>query len=310
MASIQCAIELYDGVSPVLREMVVSLEGVSGRFTQFANEMGAFAPDSAGLEVFGQAFSRLAGEAEGAAAVLSEILTVSQGISGVFSEDVFLPLVGGAGIAVAGIAEIEAAAERSAAGMPLVFAPALMQVTGLFEEMSGQVQGTFAQVGRDAAAVAGRLPGHFAGPLAQISGMFSAMAASARASMESIAGSAAAAVRAVNQVSAAASRASAAPMVVNQASTAASQASVLPMEVNGGGGVVPMAMIQPMGLELPEPEVYWSREIQPMGMPPAVTVTVHNENHISSEADVEAVLRTLEMRLSDAVVSSVEGVYA
>jgi len=307
--------------------MALSLEGFSGRFTQFADEMQGFAPDPVGLEIFGQAFSRLAGETEGAVAALSEILTVSQGISGAFSEDVFLPLVSGARMAVEGILKIEAAVAQCAAELPQVFAPAVVQVLGLFEGMSGQVQGIFAQLGRDAAVVANRLPGHFAGPLAQISGMFAAMAASARASMASIAGSAASAVRAVNQVSAAASRVSVAPLAVSQVSPAVSQVNVVPLAVDqvslaaaqtsvvplaasGGAGGLPLAVIAPMGLELPEPEVYWSREIQSAEMPPAVTVTVYNENHISSEADVEAVLRTLEMRLSDAVASSVEGVYA
>ena len=63
-------------------------------------------------------------------------------------------------------------------------------------------------------------------------------------------------------------------------------------------------------LRLPEPEVFLQAGPRTDLPPTAVSVTVHNENHIASEVDAEAVLREMEVRLADAVASSMEGVYA
>ena len=41
-----------------------------------------------------------------------------------------------------------------------------------------------------------------------------------------------------------------------------------------------------------------------------VTVSVQNENHIAQDVNVDAVLREMEIRICDAIASSVEGVYA
>jgi len=56
--------------------------------------------------------------------------------------------------------------------------------------------------------------------------------------------------------------------------------------------------------------VYLSGAPKAVAAAPVVTVAVHNENHIGSEVDVEAVLREVEVRLVEAVASSMEGVYA
>ena len=64
------------------------------------------------------------------------------------------------------------------------------------------------------------------------------------------------------------------------------------------------------GLLLPEPEVYLSGAPREVASAPVVTVSVRNENYIGAEVDVETVLREMEIRLAEAVASSMEGVYA
>lgn len=176
MPSIQCAIELYDGVSPVLSEMALSLDTFSGQFTQFAEEMGTFSPSIEGLALFGGALESLAAEAEGAFGVMSALLSAGEELLDVFSTDMFIPLTEGASLAT-------------------------MEVTDLFDNMGLQIRETFDSMGRHALDVAARLPGHFAGPLAQIAGMFHSMAASARAALASITSSAQSAMHAVNRAS-------------------------------------------------------------------------------------------------------------
>ena len=176
MASIQCAIELYDGVSPVLQEMALSLDNFSGQFTGFAEEMDALTPDMEGFALFGGALETLAAEAEGAYGVMRALLSAGEELLDVFSTEIFTPLTDGA-------------------------AYAAVEITDRFDSMGAQVIETFDGVGSHALDVAGRLPGYFAGPLAQVAGMFHSMAASARAALNTITNSARAAINMVNQAS-------------------------------------------------------------------------------------------------------------
>ena len=176
LASIQCAIELYDGVSPVLSEMALSLDNFSGQFTRFAEEMGALTPDIEGLVLFGGALESLAVEAEGAYGVMSALLSAGEGLLEVFSTEIFAPLTEGAMYATGEIAD-------------------------LFGTMGNSITEIWDGIGRHAAEVAGSIPSHFAGPLAQVTGMFQSMAANARAALNSITSSARAAMHMANQVS-------------------------------------------------------------------------------------------------------------
>jgi len=171
-------------------------------------------------------------------------------------------------------------------------------VAEMFRRMEVEIGGTFRRIERDAAGLAVRLPRYFDGPLAEIARMFAAMAGSARASLNSVAASARAALVAV--------------AAVNTAS-----ASVQPVAARGGVETVGlMAVSGPLevsgrdALCLPEPSAYWGAGFGAGALPVTVAVTVQNENHIASAVDAEAVLREMEVRLADAVASSVEGVYA
>jgi len=267
MASIQCSIELHDGVSPVLQDMALALDQFAGRMVRFGEDMGAIAPDVTGVSLFASALGELTAEAEGAFGVLGAVLEAGKQIAEVFAQDMFQPLVDSAAVAT-------------------------VQIEVLFGEMSGAINGVFQRIGRDTAALAVSLPRYFVGPLGEIAQMFATMAASARASMNSIAGSARAALAAVTAVNHAARTA---PRTVS---------------IQSGGDVVSiMAMPGAQALHLPEPAVFLGGAPEPAVLPTTVTVTVHNENHIASEVDAEAVLREMEVRLADAVASSMEGVY-
>jgi len=267
LASIACAIELYDGVSPVLSEMALSLDNFSGQFIHFAEEMSELTPDIEGLTLFGGALETLAAEAEGAYGVMSALLTAGEGLLDVFSTEIFTPLTEGA-------------------------AYATEEITDLFDTMGTSITDIFDGIGRHAADVAGGIPNHFAGPLAQVTGMFQSMAAGARAAMNSITNSARTAIN-----------------MANQASNAAQAAPRL-MSASGGGETVSLFSLPSReALTLPDPEVYWTPKEAATVEPITVSVNVQNENHIARDVDVEAVLREMEVRLSDAVASSIEGVY-
>ena len=266
MPSIQCAIELYDGVSPVLSEMALSLDSFSGEFTRFAEEMGTLAPDIEGLSLFGGALSDLAAEAADAYGVMSALLEVGEGMLNLFSEDIFAPLTQGAAYATA-------------------------EIKDQFSTLHDHVTKTFDSIGRHALGVAAGLPGSFAGPLAQISQMFHSAAASARSALSSITSSASAAISAASRVSSA----SAAIPRLQSASNART--------------VSPFGMPSREALTLPDPEVLWQNGKAPITPNQTVTVNIQNENHIAGQVDVETVLREMEVRLCDAVASSIEGVY-
>jgi len=285
--------------------MGLALERVSGQMMRFGEEMGAIAPDVEGLAVFGSALGDLVAEGWEALESLTSVLELGAGIAQIFSQDVFSPLSEGAALAVG-------------------------HVEALFDRMGGEIERTFHAIGQDAVVLGASLPGYFAGPLREIAGMFVAMAASARASMNSVAGSANAALQAVSAVSGAAGGGSVSASLQQSGGSAV---SVLAASEGEGLGIVEpqmhllaasdfegaylsepemslFAMPDREVLSLPEPEVYLSNAPSVMTPPPAVAVTVYNENYIGSEVDVEAVLREMEVRLVDAVASSMEGVYA
>jgi len=295
MASIQCSIELHDGVSPVLREMSFALDQFAGQMVRFGEEMGSIAPDAAGVSLFAAALGELRAEAHGAFGMLDAVLGVSEQIVGVFSRDMFRPLVDGAVVATV---EIEA----------------------LFEGMSGQIHEVFQRMGRDTAILAAGLPRYFAGPLGEITRMFSAMAASARASMNSIAGSARAAMSAVSAVNHAdraapqsvsvQSGGGAVPLMATPSLETFHLLEPQDVSIRSGEDMVSlMAVPSQEALSLPGPEVYWGGVSGMVEPQTTVAVTVYNENHIASDIDAEAVLREMEVRLADAVASSAEGVY-
>ncbi|MCL2843319.1 MAG: hypothetical protein FWE28_07645 [Oscillospiraceae bacterium] len=297
MASIQCSIELYDGVSPVLQEMAVALENFSGRMVQFSEEMGALSPDAEGIALFGSALGGLVTEAEGAFGVMEALRVAAEGLREIFGQDMFLPLTMGAAVAVE-------------------------EVGGLFGQLENEVSATMLRMEGQIAAVAAGLPRHFAGPIAEIAGMFQGLAATAQATMNAISASASRALGAVNAVSQASAEVRAVPMSAG--------GGVSPLAVHGGVvslSLEPVVSVGPLALDggftpvetlavpewetfsLPEPQVLLQGGTGAVPPPVTVEVMVQNENHIAAEVDVEAVLQEMEVRLCDAVASSMEGVY-
>ena len=282
MASIQCAIELHDGVSPVLQEMSFALDQFAGQMVRFGEEMGSIAPDVEGISLFASALGELTVEAQGAFGVLDTVLAVSEQIAAVFSQDMFQPFVDSVVVVT-------------------------VEVEALFGKMGDRINGVFQRVSGDAAAVAARLPRYFAGPLGEIARMFAAMAASARASMNSIAGSARAAMSAVSAVNHAAR---AAPQAVSvRSGGVAVGAMALSVPSSEENMISVMAMPDIETLSLRGPTAYLGDMPEAAAPQTTVAVTVHNENHIASDVDAAAVLREMEVRLAEAVASSVEGVY-
>ena len=269
MASIQCSIELHDGVSPVLQDMAIALNNFSGQMTEFAGEMGALSPDAAGIALFGSALSSLVTEAEGAVHVLQDVRAVSEGIQAVFAENVFAPMVTGAENAVE-------------------------EIGGLFSHLKTEVTGTFTGLEGHITAFAASLPGHFAGPLGEVAGLFRGMAMQAQGAMNAISASARTALGSVS--------------AVNQAASVRVSAPARAAE--GLAPIMRMSVPDRAGLSLPEPAVFLRSSVAAPQQPVAMSVTVQNENHIASEVDVELVLREMEVRLCDAVASSMEGVHA
>ena len=170
-------------------------------------------------------------------------------------------------------------------------------VIGAFDRMGDEVAGTYQHIGEGAADLGTRLPGYFRGPLREIAGMFASMAASARASMNGIAASARTALQAVSAVSTA-------------SGAVGMSAPGRPQMLSVGNSVSLLSTPDREALRLPEPQIFLSGASGAVALQTTVAVTVQNENHISSEVDAETVLREMEVRLADAVASSMEGVYA
>ena len=282
MASIQCAIELYDGVSPVLEKMSVNLEGFAEQFHDFGAQMQEFAPDMQGVEAFGKALLRFSEDAGGAYQVLGQIVEITGQMVDLFSEDIFASIKSGADEASLAIGEMLPQAELVAVDVEESFQNATEGIHTAFVGMQVEAVGQMNRISLQANAVAARLPGFFVGPLAQISGMFSSMAASAQASLNAITG---ASQRAVGAVQA--------------AQRTVSSAAITPFSLSSGGAMG-LPPIEAMGMGS-------GVEIQPLG---AVTIHVQNDNYIGADVDVDAVLSEMEIRLADAVAMGMEGVYA
>lgn len=281
MASIQCAIELYDGVTPVLLTMTEALESFSGRFLDFADEVGEISPDLEGLEALRAAFSEMITDAGLAYLALSGVLGVSETLAGIFSEGFTEPLLSGARLAILAIEEIVGIAEVSAEELGLVFVPAMGLVFRQFSELAADIGGQIRWLDGQIAMFAAGLPGYFAAPLAQISSQFATMASAARASLQSVAQGAA---QTVQSVQTAMQATSSAPMAAMGNLSGAAHSAPNVSQLSGAARTAAGAA--------------------------TVSVAVHNENHISSEVDAARVIEALEVQLADAVASSVEGVYA
>ena len=290
MASIQCSIELYDGVSPRLEEMAVALDGMSGRFLSFADELQGFAPDPNAILAFSLALGQMAEDGERAFDVIDGLIgRMEELFSDVFSLEMFEPLLDGALAVQESFQDIGIVAEEVGARLEETFSLSAGLVVLLFEDMSAQIGGVFDRLGGAISAFAGGIPGRFAGPLAQVVAMFQAMAASAQATL--------------NGVVAAAGRAAAA---VSRATSGASVSLPAAAGVRANQSTVSVGAV-PSGAALKLP----TSGVQATGMSiaPAVNVTVNNQNHLASSMDVHDVVRQIERELSGAVASSVQGVY-
>ena len=282
MASIQCAIELYDGVSPVLEKMSVNLEGFAAQFQYFGAQMQEIAPDMQGVEALGDALSRFSEDAGGAHQVLGQIVESSTQMLDLFSADIFASITLGASEATLAIGEMLPQVELVATGLQESFQTATEMTYAAFVGMQLKVQGQMNHIGLHASAVAARLPGLFAAPLAQIGAMFSSMAAQAQASLSAITGASQRAVGAVQL-----------------AQRSVNSAAITPFSLPSGGEMG-LPRIEAMGMGL-------GVAVQPLG---ALTVNVQNDNYIAADVDVDAVLSEMEIRLADAVAMGMEGVYA
>ena len=282
MASIQCAIELYDGVSPVLEKMSLNLEGFAAQFQYFGDQMQEFAPDMQGVEAFGKALLRFSEDAGGAYQVLGQIVEISGQMLDLFAEDIFASITSGASEATLAVGEMLPEAEFVAVSLQESFQIATEMIDAAFVRMQVEAQGQMNRIGVHASAVAASLPSFFAGPLAQISGMFSSMAASAQASLSAITGASQRAVGAVQS-----------------AQRTVAHVGITPLSLPNGGAMG-LPHIEAMGMNS-------GAEIQPLG---ALTIHVQNDNYIAADVDVDAVLSEMEIRLADAVAMGMEGVYA
>ena len=295
MATIQCAIELYDGVSPVLQEMAVNLEGFSQQFAHLGGEMGEFAPDTQELLKAGVVLTELADKSQGAYKILEQTLEIGSQMAEVFSVDMFGPMEEGVEKAALTLKEMLPYAADTAEGMQAYFLEATETTGADFVRMQEEVYGSMNQIALGANAVAGSLPGFFAAPLNQIAAMFSGMAASAMASLNSITGASQRALGAMQAVG-----------------RNVPTATVAAFSVPGDGGASIAAFSVPSGgdLGLPRVEMMGQSENVPIAPMGAVTLHVQNENYISSDMDLEQMLEEMEVRLADAVAMSMEGVYA
>lgn len=301
MASIQCAIELYDGVTPVLSNMTVALDGLCQRFEAFEGSAGlSFEGDLSGVAAATGCINEMAGALSGAAA---------------YQETLNASILRGSGYAT----EFGA----SALLISESFGAAAAEVTGIFNNLDMYIS-----------SFAGRLPGYFVAPLGTIAGMFQSLASSIRSSLASVnsaisatTASAKASVSSVksavssmnsslSSVSAAASTLS---VSVSESQTAEALSLFSAAAVPDSTAAVSALSAEHVSVSMPETESLVSDEgiyellasgYDPVrsAVQPVFNVQISNENHISSEVDAESVLREFELRLCDAVQSSAEGV--
>jgi len=198
MASIECAIELYDGVSPVLEAMTGTLDGFISRLEGLESGLVPdFQIDSAGLMEAASALEALAGglsQVGAAVAVADNALSMGAGQA--------QALAMGLQLATAAFESLKIAGTASAAEMAVRFAWTTGQIEVSFLTMQAQVTAVLFGLENTAASVANSLPGYFEGPLASITAQFQAMAASARNSLASIASTASAAMSSVRSAAA------------------------------------------------------------------------------------------------------------
>ena len=339
MASIQCAIELYDGVSPVLDSMAASLDGLIGRFEVF-DAAGGLMRSMADNQAIDQTTAAVANLAAGVDTVSARVGMMSDGFAlaamgaekiswalesaqaGVTAISQATPMLFstmevesfGAAVLAAQmrVLQFSEAGQLAVNGLSESFITASESIAVAFTNMSMQIMSVFNSLGSFIRSFASSLPGYFSGPLASISSMFSSMAASARSSLSSItaaAGSAASSVR-----SAAASISSS----VSSISTLSVGGNISQYSLSGNGG------FESLNFKMDEMEDILSdrgmggysllgTETVPGGKTDGgqtvINVQVSNENYISSEADVDAVLQEFEDRLTEVLLSSAEGVY-
>lgn len=340
MASIQCAIELYDGVSPALENMAGNLDGLIGKFEAFdaaGGLMGALIDNesiamataelaglTSGLELAASGITMVsegflqaaigAGEMQGAVdSVQVGVQAISDTMAEVFAPTSLEGFNGAVLTAEAGIVQFAESGQLAADGLSESFNLANEGITVSFNNMSVRVMSIFDSLGSYTRSFAASLPSYFSGPLSSIASMFSSLAASARSSLASIAsaaGSAAASVR-----SAAASISSSVSSVSSLSVSGGVSAYSLP-----GGGEMSVIGAQSLGFSdeffdisaggdsFDLGSISDSRADEVRGQT-YINVEVNNENYISSEADVDAVLQEFEDRLTEAVLSSAEGVY-
>jgi len=128
VATIQTSIELYDGVSPVLRDMGYALERFSGQMTDFGADMAAITPDTAGIALFSAALGGLKGYAIGTHMALDTVLTASQSVITAFDhmgEEIDSTFQG-----------IGQTASDLGARLPQYFAGPLIEIAGMFAAMA------------------------------------------------------------------------------------------------------------------------------------------------------------------------------
>ena len=282
MASIQCAIELYDGVTPVLRDMAGELEGFSERFSYLGSEMQEMMDDARRMNGLEDAFGGAIDPAQGIEGALEGVYGLGEHLAGLFSAELFAPIAEGVREAILTMEEVMPSVDYVADGLRERFLYASEAVQERFFELQDGAYEVMQQIAGQANAVAARLPRYFAAPLAQISGMFASMASAATASLQTIIAASAQTVQTVQGA---------------QRSVQVSPTSAFSVPSSGELGL-PAAELMGRGASLP---------IRTMGN---VAVYVQNENHIAADVDVERVLGEMEIRLADAVAMSMEGVYA
>lgn len=340
MASIQCAIELYDGVSPALESMAGSLDSFIGKFEAF-DVAGGFMGSLIDSESIALATAEIAGLTAGLESAASGVNSVSEGFSQaaagagemvsavdtaqigvqsisdtvalIFASSSVESFTGAVLAAEAGVAQFAESGQLAANGLSESFNLAGESIIVVFSNMSVRVMSIFESLGAYIRSFASSLPSYFSGPLASVSSMFSSLAASARSSLASIVSAASSAASSVR--SAAASISSSVSGISSLSiSGSASTYSVAGANETSSMGCLTAGLTDELfdisiggeGLDLGNVSDLKADEARGQTV---INVEVNNENYISSEADVDAVLQEFEDRLTEAVLSSAEGVY-
>jgi len=211
------------------------------------------------------------------------------------------------------------------ADMTSFFTMAGASICTVFSDTTARSVSEISGLGIAAGVTAGSLPGYFSGPLNAIAAMFQALSASAVSALNRIR---TAASSTIATVSAAAGSANSAlnSAYASDASTTAGTAAVrrafYDVSAVGTSGsaaltVFPARTETAASLLRLEQEVTALPEVN-LTVPeagakapaqPVIHIQVSNENHIGNEADVDAILRAFELRLTDAVAGCAERVF-